>query len=360
MAKAKSIVQVSGMTCTNCAASVEKGIKKLPGVNEATVNFPLEQLSVDYDPEQLSLADLKKEINKIGYDVVEQSTEFDISGMTCSACANRIERVVRRMEGIHEANVNFALETLSVSYNDRVVQPNEMIERVKKLGFELFLKEDREGAVDHKEEEIRQQRNKFMIAAILSFPLLWTMVAHFSFLSFIYLPEFLMNPWVQLALATPVQFYVGWQFYEGAYKSLRNKSANMDVLIALGTSAAFIYSLYLTYEWVQAGQVGYPDLYFEAAAVIITLIILGKLFEVRAKGKTSAAIEKLLDLQATTARIVRDGLEKEVSIEEVVTGDIVIVRPGEKIPVDGEIIEGESAVDESMLTGESIDRKSVV
>jgi len=354
MAKVKSTLQVSGMTCTNCAASVEKGINKLSGVDEATVNFALEQLTVQYDPEKLSPADLKKEVNKIGYDVVDQETEFDITGMTCSACANRIERIVNRMEGVNNANVNFALETLSVSYNDHIVQPNDMIERVKKLGFELFLKEDREQAIDHKEEEIRRQRNKFIFSAILTFPLLWTMVAHFSFLSFIYLPDFLMNPWVQLLLATPVQFYVGWQFYEGAYKSLRNKSANMDVLVALGTSAAFVYSLYLTYEWIQAGQVGYPDLYFEASAVIITLIILGKLFEVRAKGKTSAAIEKLLDLQATTARIVRDGLEKEVSIEEVVTGDIVIVRPGEKIPVDGEIIEGESAVDESMLTGESI------
>src|SRR5690625_796419 len=354
MAQEKSILQVSGMTCTNCAASVEKGINELSGVTEATVNFPLEQLTIEYDPEQTSISQIKNKVNEIGYEVVEQSVDFAITGMTCSACANRIERVVSRMDGVNAANVNFALETLSVTYNERTTQPNEMIERVKKLGFELFKSDDHDQALDHKEAEIKKQQNKFYIAATLTFPLLWTMVAHFNFLSFIYLPEFLMNPWVQLALATPVQFYIGWQFYEGAYKSLRNKSANMDVLVALGTSAAFVYSLFLTYEWIQAGQIGYPDLYFEASAVIITLVILGKLFEVRAKGKTSAAIEKLLDLQATTARIVRDGVEQEVAVEAVLSGDIVIVRPGEKIPVDGEIIEGESAVDESMLTGESI------
>jgi len=245
MATEKRTLKVSGMTCANCAATVEKGIQNMPGVNEATVNFPLEQLNVEYDPEAMSMGDLKEEVKKIGYDVIEQTTEFDITGMTCSACANRIERVVSRMDGVSNANVNFALETLSVSYNEGDVQPIDMIERVKKLGFELFLQEDHEASVDHKEAEIRQQRNKFILSAILTFPLLWTMVAHFEFLSFIYLPEIFMNPWFQLALATPVQFYVGAQFYKGAYNSLRNKSANMDVLVALGTSAAFIYSLYL-------------------------------------------------------------------------------------------------------------------
>src|SRR5690625_3261811 len=354
MATEKRTLKVSGMTCANCAATVEKGIQNMPGVNEATVNFPLEQLNVEYDPEAMSMGDLKEEVKKIGYDVIEQTTEFDITGMTCSACANRIERVVSRMDGVSNANVNFALETLSVSYNEGDVQPIDMIERVKKLGFELFLQEDHEASVDHKEAEIRQQRNKFILSAILTFPLLWTMVAHFEFLSFIYLPEIFMNPWFQLALATPVQFYVGAQFYKGAYNSLRNKSANMDVLVALGTSAAFIYSLYLSYEWLNAGSIGSPELYFEASAVIITLIVLGKLFEVRAVGKTSEAIQKLLGLQAKTARVLRDGVEQELPIEEVVAGDSILVRPGEKIPVDGEIIEGRSAIDESMITGESI------
>src|SRR5699024_7841483 len=167
-------------------------------------------------------------------------------------------------------------------------------------------------------------------------------------------PDIFMNPWFQLVLATPVQFIIGAQFYKGAYTSLKNKSANMDVLVALGTSAAYFYSLYLAFEWMNAGSVGEPELYFEASAVIITLILLGKLFEVRAKGKTSQAIQKLLGLQAKTARVVREGMEQEIPIEEVLEGDKIIVRPGEKIPVDGEIIEGQSAIDESMLTGESI------
>src|SRR5699024_10850946 len=194
----------------------------------------------------------------------------------------------------------------------------------------------------------------FIFSAILTLPLLWTMVAHFEFLSFIYLPDFLMNPWVQLALATPVQFIVGAQFYKGAYTSLKNKSANMDVLVALGTSAAYFYSLYLTFEWMVAGSVGEAELYFEASAMIITLILLGKLFEVRAKGKTSEAIQKLLGLQAKTALVIRHDVEQEIPIENVLVGDTILVKPGEKVPVDGEIIEGNSDLDESMLTGESI------
>src|SRR5690606_6917696 len=206
---------------------------------------------------------------------------------------------------------------------------DEMKAAVKKMGYELLSKSDGNEKMDHKEREIKKQTRKFLISAVLTLPLLWTMVAHFEFLSFLYLPEILMNPWVQLALATPVQFIVGAQFYKGAYTSLRNKSANMDVLVALGTSAAYFYSLYLSYEWMKAGSVGEAELYFEASAVIITLIVLGKLFEVRAKGKTSQAIQKLLGLQAKTARVLKNGIEQEIPIEEVVAGDIILVKPGE-------------------------------
>ncbi|MBO1001307.1 heavy metal translocating P-type ATPase [Pseudogracilibacillus auburnensis] len=354
MATEESTLQISGMTCTACAARVEKGISKMTGVDKANVNFALEQLSVQYNPDQINVSEFKKEIEKIGYGVIEQKTEFDISGMTCAACATKIEKGIRKMEGVSSANVNFALETISVTYNEKEVQPSEMVAKVKKLGYELIPKEDNQDKMDHKQAEIRKQTRKFIFSAILTLPLLWTMVAHFNFLSFIYLPDIFMNPWFQLALATPVQFIVGAQFYKGAYTSLRNKSANMDVLVALGTSAAYFYSLYLSFEWMNAGGVGEPELYFEAAAVIITLILLGKLFEVRAKGKTSQAIQKLLDLQAKTARVVRNGMEQEIPIEEVLEGDVILVRPGEKIPVDGVIIEGQSAIDESMLTGESI------
>ena len=354
MATKESTLQISGMTCTACAARVEKGISKMEGVDKANVNFALEQLTVAYDAEETNVNEFKKEIEKIGYGVIEEKAEFDISGMTCAACATKIEKAINKMAGVSRANVNFALETISVSYNDKEVQPSEMVARVKKLGYELRPKEDEQEKIDHKQAEIRKQTRKFIVSAILTLPLLWTMVAHFSFLSFIYLPDIFMNPWFQLAPATPVQFIIGAQFYKGAYTSLKNKSANMDVLVALGTSAAYFYSLYLSFEWMNSGGVGEPELYFEASAVIITLILLGKLFEVRAKGKTSQAIQKLLDLQAKTARVVRDGVEQEIPIEEVLAGDLIVVRPGEKIPVDGEIIEGQSAIDESMLTGESI------
>ncbi|HIS27871.1 MAG TPA: copper-translocating P-type ATPase [Candidatus Avamphibacillus intestinigallinarum] len=354
MATEESTLQVSGMTCTACANRVEKGIRKLPGVDHANVNFALEQLTVQYDPNETNVAEFKKEIEKTGYGVVEQKAEFDISGMTCAACATKIEKGIGKMPGVSNASVNFALETIVVDYNEREIQPNDMMAKVKKLGYELKPKSDGQEKIDHKQAEIRKQTNKLIFSSILTLPLLWTMVAHFSFLSFIYLPDFLMNPWVQLALATPVQFIIGAQFYKGAYTSLKNKSANMDVLVALGTSAAYFYSLYLSFEWMNAGSIGEPELYFEASAVIITLIVLGKLFEVRAKGKTSQAIQKLLDLQAKTARVIRDGVEQEIPIEEVITGDTILVKPGEKIPVDGEIIDGQSAIDESMLTGESI------
>ncbi|MDS9472899.1 copper-translocating P-type ATPase [Sporosarcina pasteurii] len=347
-------LQIQGMTCSSCASRIERTIAKMDGVEQANVNFALERSTIKYDPEKVTVHDFEEKIEKLGFHVVQEHVNFDVSGMTCSACANRIEKRINRIDGVSNATLNFALEKLSVDYNSSQVSPQDMMTAIEKMGFELLPEKDAEDKIDHKETEIKKQKHKFIISAILTFPLFWTMVAHFEFLSFIYMPEILMNPWLQLILATPVQFIIGAQFYRGAVNSLRNKSANMDVLVALGTSAAYFYSLYLAIEWVNGGKVGHPELYFEASAVIITLIVLGKLFEVRAKGKTSQAIQKLLGLQAKTARVVRGGIETEIPIEEVIAGDVILVRPGEKIPVDGEIIEGNSAVDESMLTGESI------
>lgn len=353
-------LQIQGMSCTACASSIEKGIGKMEGVEDANVNLALERTSITYDPERIDVNAFVNKIKDLGYDVVQEKAEFDIAGMTCSACANRIEKRVNKMEGVESANVNFALENISVVYDEGVIQPKDMMAVVDKLGFELLPKQSEAEKLTHKEDEIKKQTQKLIFSAILTFPLLWTMVAHFEFLSFIYLPEIFMNPWFQLILATPVQFIVGAQFYKGAYTSLKNKSANMDVLVALGTSAAYFYSIYLGIEWLANGKVGTPDLYFEASAVIITLIVLGKLFEVRAKGKTSQALQKLLSLQAKTARVIRDGVEQEIQIENVLVGDLISVRPGEKVPVDGEIIQGQSAVDESMLTGESIPVDKVI
>ncbi|WP_318616805.1 heavy metal translocating P-type ATPase [Sporosarcina sp. YIM B06819] len=360
MATAEKTLQINGMTCAACANRIEKGLSKIEGVEKANVNFALESSTIVYDPAKTNVNEFKERVEKLGYSVVQSKVNFDISGMTCAACATRIEKRVSKMDGVSRASVNFALETIAVEYDSKQVNATEMMTAIKKIGYELIPKQDSQGKMDHKEQEINKQQKKFILSLILTIPLLWTMVAHFEFLSFIYLPHILMNPWVQLAFATPVQFIVGAQFYKGAFNALRNKSANMDVLVALGTSAAYFYSLYLSIEWMNAGGVGSPELYFEASAVILTLIVLGKLFEVRAKGKTSQAIQKLLGLQAKTARVLRDGVEIELPIEEVIAGDVILVKPGEKIPVDGEIINGRSAIDESMITGESLPVDKVV
>ncbi|PAL11824.1 heavy metal translocating P-type ATPase [Peribacillus simplex] len=351
-------IQITGMTCAACATRIEKGLNKMGGGEQATVNLALEKSSIKYDPSKLSEEDFEKKIEALGYGVVKQKAEFDITGMTCAACATRIEKGLNKMEGIATANVNLALEKATLEFNPSEVTISDIIAKVEKLGYGAHQKLDNKEQVDHREKHIKDQQRKFTISAILSLPLLWTMVGHFSFTSFLYVPDFLMNPWIQLILATPVQFIIGKQFYEGAYKALRNGSANMDVLVVMGTSAAYFYSLYQAI--VTTGTHHGPHLYFETSAVLITLILLGKLFEARAKGRSSEAIKKLMGLQAKTAIVERDGVEKEVPLEEVVISDTILVKPGEKIPVDGEVVEGTTAVDESMLTGESlpVDKKA--
>ncbi|MCU5706844.1 heavy metal translocating P-type ATPase [Bacillus wiedmannii] len=347
-------LQISGMTCAACANRIEKGLKRVEGVHDANVNFALEKTKIMYDPQKTNPQQFKEKVESLGYGIVSDKAEFTVSGMTCAACANRVEKRLNKLEGVNGATVNFALESATVDFNPDEINVNEMKSAITKLGYKLEVKSDeQDGSTDHRLQEIERQKKKFIISFILSFPLLWAMVSHFSFTSFIYLPDMLMNPWVQLALATPVQFIIGGQFYVGAYKALRNKSANMDVLVALGTSAAYFYSVYLSIRSIGSSE-HMTDLYFETSAVLITLIILGKLFEAKAKGRSSEAIKKLMGLQAKTATVVRDGTEMKILIEEVVAGDIVYVKPGEKIPVDGEIVEGKSAIDESMLTGESI------
>ncbi len=342
------------MTCAACANRIEKGLKKVEGVHEANVNFALEKTKIMYDPTKTNPQQFKEKVESLGYGIVSDKAEFTVSGMTCAACANRVEKRLNKLDGVNKATVNFALESATVDFNPDEVNVNEMKSAITKLGYKLEVKpDDQDASTDHRLQEIERQKKKFIISFILSFPLLWAMVSHFSFTSFIYLPDMLMNPWVQLALATPVQFIIGGQFYVGAYKALRNKSANMDVLVALGTSAAYFYSVYLSIQSIGSSE-HMTDLYFETSAVLTTLIILGKLFEAKAKGRSSEAIKKLMGLQAKTATVVRDGTEIKILIEEVVAGDIVYVKPGEKIPVDGEIVEGKSAIDESMLTGESI------
>ncbi len=342
-------LKISGMTCAACSARIEKGLSKLAGVEKAAVNLASEKAVVTYDPAQTNPEVMAEKIHDLGYAVVKDKVEFAIIGMTCAACAARIEKGLQKLPGVYAANVNLATEKAVVEYNGSELTITEMQAKVKQLGYEAHTMETGQGAdreKDLREAEISHQKKCFLLAAVLSFPLLLAMIGH-SFGVFHSFSSFFMQPLVQLVLATPVQFIVGWPFYRGAYNALRNGSANMDVLVALGTSSAYFFSLANMFT-------GSQDLYFETSAVLITLIILGKLLEARAKGQTSAAIKALMGLQAKTARVVRQGQELDIPIEEVVVGDILVVRPGEKVPVDGIIVEGTSTIDESMLTGESL------
>lgn len=349
-------LQITGMTCAACAIRIEKGLNKVDGVASANVNFAMEKASVEYDPAKVDVDRLEESIHKLGYGTVKETVDLQLEGMTCAACALRIEKGLNKLPGVKQATVNFALETAHVEYSPGEVSIHDLQKKVNQLGYKASLKTEKEANQDHRGKEIQNQKRKLLFSAILSLPLLWSMVGHFSFTSWIYSPEIFMNPWFQLLLATPVQFYVGRQFYVGAYKALRNGSANMDVLIALGTSAAYFYSVYQTIIWSSGngGAHHVPALYFETSAVLITLVILGKLFESLAKGRSSEAIKSLMGLRAKTAIVVREGQEISIPVDEVIVGDLVLVRPGDKVPVDGEVVEGVSTVDESMLTGESI------
>lgn len=286
----------------------------------------------------------------------EQVKEFEVVGMHCAACAARIENRLSKENGVNTVSVNLALETSRVSFDTEAISPERIVDIVKKMGFEFVEKNEEsteEERNEQKEQLIKAQERTFLISLILSIPLMWTMVTHFSFTSFLWIPDLFLNPVFQLILATPVQFIIGWNFYRGAYLSLKSKSSNMDVLVALGTSAAYFYSVYLTIQYYQ-GRLHHVHLYFETSAMLITLILLGKLLEQKAKGRTSDAIRKLMGLQARMAVVEKDGIMMEVEIDKVKVGDVVCVKPGEKIPLDGTVVFGTSSVDESMISGEPI------
>ncbi|NLZ91374.1 MAG: copper-translocating P-type ATPase [Clostridiales bacterium] len=343
----KVTFKISGMTCAACSSRVEKRLSKVEGVHKAAVNLAVEKATVEYDVKRVSPEQLIEVIRDTGYDVVLDKVELRLKGMTCAACAARLEKALNKLDGVVKAVVNFAMGNAMVEYNASQVTVGDMIKAVQRAGYDAEEKtrEDEDIEKKERERELRQLRGLFIMSAILSFPLVAAMVFHLIGSPI----EILHNPWVQMSLATPVQFVVGYRFYKGAYHALKGGGANMDVLVSIGTTAAYLYSVYNGFF---AGDA--MNLYFEASAVVITLIMLGKYLEAVAKGKTSEAIKKLMGLRAKTARVVRDGREEDIPVENVVIGDIVVVRPGEKVPVDGEIIEGRSAVDESMLTGESI------
>ncbi len=278
---------------------------------------------------------------------MKQTADFQITGMTCAACASRIEKGLARLPGVQSASVNFAMETAHVVYAG--ASEKEVVEKVQALGYGAVPEISQEEHDRIRSRETASQKIKFFASAALSLPLFYTMAGHFSFLSFLPVPALFMNPWFQFLLATPVQFAAGWQFYYGSFKALRDRSANMDVLVATGTTAAYVYSL-----WNSLSGRPHTELYYETGAVLITLILLGKLLESAAKNRTSQAIRSLISLAPGTAIRIKDGKEEEIAVDRVVPGDQLRIRPGEKIPVDGEILEGNLYIDESMITGESM------
>ena len=341
---------VTGMTCANCVATVERNLKKEQGVQQAMVNLSSERATVSFDPSLTGMEALVGRIRKAGYDVAAGEADLLIRRMSDGNDALRLEKALSQIEGVLEANVNYAAERARVRYIPTVVSQADLRKAVAGAGFDAVETggEAEDAEARAREAEIAQQRRLLIVGLIFTIPLFLLSMGRDLGLIQVSMGNDGWINWLMFALATPVQFYVGGQYYVGAFKALRNRSANMDVLIAMGTSAAYFYSILVALGLVMG------HVYFETAAVIITLIRLGKYLEARAKGRTSEAIKKLMGLRARTARVVRGGQEMEVPADEVLTGDVVIVRPGEKIPVDGVVIEGRSAVDESMLTGESL------
>ncbi len=358
-------VPVIGMTCANCVAAVERNAKKVDGISEASANFASEKLTFSYDPAVLSthdvIEDVVQRVDRAGYEVPTAVADLPILGMTCTNCSNTIQRRLNKVDGVLEASVNFASERATVTYVPGVVTQGDLVAAVRKAGFDVVEASDEEiedAEAAARQAEIHHQWKRLIVGVIFTTPLfLISMARDFGLLG-VWAQATWVN-WLFFALATPVQFYVGWDYYTGAYKSLRNRSANMDVLVAMGSSVAYFYSvavlIALTFGSMALGH----HVYFETSAMIITLIVVGKLLEARAKGQTSEAIKKLIGMQPKTARIVRldaqmQPVEMDVPIAEVMVGDTVIVRPGEKIPVDGVVLDGRSSVDESMITGESL------
>jgi len=335
---------LEGMTCAACAIRIEKSLNKLPGV-VANVNFAAESARVTVEPKFSSAAAVVAAIRRSGYSVPLQLAEFQIYGMTCVACATRIEKALNKIEGV-EATVNFASETARVRYVPGLATPELLAGAIRKAGYEASERVEANTAEEkaRREHAYRAELRLFWISVAFSLPLLLQMFSMFGQAHTELLPR-----WLQLALATPVQFWIGRRFYVGGYKALRGGGANMDVLIALGTSMAYGLSAVVTLFGLH-----HLHVYFEASAVIITLVLMGKLLEARAKLGTSAAIEALIRLQPKTARVERDGALVEVPVASMQIGDIFVVRSGESIPVDGLVASGESGVDESMLTGESL------
>jgi Cu+-exporting ATPase len=341
----KAHIHITGMTCTTCAATIEKGLVETPGVEQANVSFASEKATIDYDPSKVDLTKIKDTISQIGYGVATRKSIFPVGGMTCASCVARVEEALSSVPGVISANVNLASEKATVEYTEGT-NIADLRRAVEEAGYTMGQEaETLEDVTIAAQRELRGVRNRFIFAAIFAV----------SIMALMWVPSFSGKPYLLWVLATPVQFWAGCRFYRGAWGALRHKTADMNTLVAVGTSAAYFYSVVavlfpslFTSAEVELG------LYFDTSAMIVTLILLGRFLETRARGQTSEVIKKLIGLNPETALVIRDGEEREISVEDVLVGDLVVVRPGERISVDGIIREGYSSIDESMITGESI------
>jgi Cu+-exporting ATPase len=346
---------IVGMNCAACATTVQKSLAGLKGVESANVNLATTQATVLFQPQTVDASDLISRVRKSGYDVGTASVEIPIQGMHCASCVQAIEKALLREKGVVKAVVNLASEKAKVDYIPSLISLSDIKKIIERTGYKA-LKLPEEGEWEDfeaiiREKEYKKLRAKFSVGLILGLFIFFGSMPHW----FPWIPELLNNFFVLWALATPVQFWIGGQFYRGAWSAFRHRNADMNTLIAVGTSAAYLYSVVATVfpSFFEEGGIK-PDVYFDTSAMIIVLILLGRLLEARAKGRTSDAIKKLIGLQPKTARVKRNGEDMDIPIEEVIIGDEILVRPGEKIPVDGIILGGKSSVDESMITGESM------
>lgn len=350
-------IPISGMSCASCAARIEKGLTDIKGVKKVVVNLASENATLLYNSEQTSLSNFIDKIRSLGYDVKKERITIPIQGMSCASCVNRIEKAIRDLRGVIQVSVNLATEKATVEYLSGIVSLNDFKKLIEALGYKILeLKEEdlveKEKAL--REKELDRLRIKFIIGGLLFISILFMMYGAGILEKRLGISREI-NFFIQFLFASPVQFWAGWQFYVGFWKAARHKTSDMNTLIALGTSAAYFYSLIITFfpHWIMVNGL-MLDVYFDTSSAIIVLILLGRFLEAKAKGRASEAIKKLIGLQPKTARVIRSGNEVNIPIGEVIPGDIIIVRPGERIPVDGLVREGYSTVDESMITGESL------
>lgn len=359
----RKVFSIEGMTCASCAQTVEKAAKNLSGVKAATVNLATEKMSVQYDEAALTEAEIKKAVMDAGYTAISNTVKktLNVDGMTCASCAQTVEKVAKKLQGMSQVSVNLATEKMTVEYDPSVLNFSDITRAVADAGYgakeEVSSVESIDLDKEKKEKVIKDLWHRFIMSTIFTVPLLYIAMGHMIGLPLPGIIDPMVHPTsfalTQLLLTLPVMYY-GRSFFTMGFRTLFRGHPNMDSLIALGTSAAFLYSLYCT-AMIYYGDTSFTmALYYESAAVILTLITLGNYFEVVSKGKSSEAIKKLMGLAPKTARILRNDQELEIGIDEVQVDDIIVVRPGEKLPVDGVVVEGNTAIDESMLTGESI------